>query len=105
MVIDNIGIDSGENSRAPKGDLVTDSWHCHVRLLQRGLDRHRLVRRGEHCEQPLDHLSVAPVAKGLDREGALLGSLGGEARDQDLRMKSFTYLASVRALNTCAGRR
>jgi len=37
IVMDNIGVDSGENSAGPKGDLVTDSWHCHVRLLQRGL--------------------------------------------------------------------
>ncbi len=37
LVMDNIGIDSGENSGGPKGDLVTDSWICHVRLLQRGL--------------------------------------------------------------------
>ncbi len=36
VVMDNIGIDSGENSAGPKGDLVTDSWHCHVRGLQRG---------------------------------------------------------------------
>jgi kynurenine formamidase len=36
LVMDNIGIDSGENSGGPKGDLVTDSWHCHVRGLQRG---------------------------------------------------------------------
>lgn len=36
LVMDNIGIDSGENSAGPKGDLVTDSWHCHVRGLQRG---------------------------------------------------------------------
>jgi kynurenine formamidase len=36
IVMDNIGIDSGENGAGPKGDLVTDSWHCHVRGLQRG---------------------------------------------------------------------
>lgn len=36
LAMDNIGIDSGENSGGPKGDLVTDSWHCHVRGLQRG---------------------------------------------------------------------
>ncbi|MGQ0665086.1 MAG: cyclase family protein [Pseudomonadota bacterium] len=36
LVMDNIGIDSGENSAGPKGDLVTDSWHCHLRGLQRG---------------------------------------------------------------------
>ncbi|MDP6705886.1 MAG: hypothetical protein QF893_06050 [Alphaproteobacteria bacterium] len=36
IVMDNIGIDSAENSAGPKGDLVTDSWHCHVRGLQRG---------------------------------------------------------------------
>ena len=36
LVMDNIGIDSGENSAGPKGDLVTDSWHCHARGLQRG---------------------------------------------------------------------
>jgi kynurenine formamidase len=36
LVMDNIGIDSGENSAGPKGDLVTDSWHCHMRGLQRG---------------------------------------------------------------------
>ncbi len=36
IAMDNIGIDSGENGRGPKGDLVTDSWHCHVRGLQRG---------------------------------------------------------------------
>jgi kynurenine formamidase len=36
LMMDNIGIDSGENARGPKGDMVTDSWHCHVRGLQRG---------------------------------------------------------------------
>ncbi|MDP6813941.1 MAG: cyclase family protein [Alphaproteobacteria bacterium] len=36
LAMDNIGIDSGENGAGPKGDLVTDSWHCHVRGLQRG---------------------------------------------------------------------
>lgn len=36
IAMDNIGIDSGENSGGPKGDLVTDSWHCHMRGLQRG---------------------------------------------------------------------
>jgi kynurenine formamidase len=36
LVMDNIGIDSGENGAGPEGDLVTDSWACHVRGLQRG---------------------------------------------------------------------
>jgi len=36
LAMDNIGIDSGESGAGPKGDLVTDSWHCHVRGLQRG---------------------------------------------------------------------
>jgi kynurenine formamidase len=36
VVMDNIGIDSGQSSRGPKGDLVTDAWHCHMRGLQRG---------------------------------------------------------------------
>ena len=36
LVADNIGIDSGQNGAGPKGDLVTDSWHCHLRGLQRG---------------------------------------------------------------------
>lgn len=36
LVMDNIGIDSGENGAGPNGDLVTDSWDCHMRGLQRG---------------------------------------------------------------------
>jgi kynurenine formamidase len=36
LAMDNIGIDSGENARGSKGDLVTDAWHCHARGLQRG---------------------------------------------------------------------
>ena len=37
IVMDNVAIDSGENGGGPKGDLVTDTFICHVRLLQRGL--------------------------------------------------------------------
>lgn len=36
LVMDNIGIDSGDSSAGDKGDLVVNSWHCHVRGLQRG---------------------------------------------------------------------
>jgi kynurenine formamidase len=36
IAMDNIGIDSGENAAGPRGDLVTDAWHCHMRGLQRG---------------------------------------------------------------------
>lgn len=35
IVIDNIGVDSGESSRG-KGDKWAGSWHSHVRGLQRG---------------------------------------------------------------------
>ncbi len=36
IVADNIGIDSGESAYGKEGKWI-DSWHAHVRLLQRGL--------------------------------------------------------------------
>ena len=47
IVADNIGIDSGE-SAIGADDKWTDSWHAHVRLLQRGL---KFVENGANLGQ------------------------------------------------------
>jgi|TARA_B100001971_G_scaffold197937_1_gene207115 kynurenine formamidase len=75
IAMDNIGIDSGENSRGPKGDLVTDSWHCHMRGLQRGW---KFLENGANLGQ----LAEAKPGSCMLFVGApkLVGGTGGPSR-------------------------
>ena len=75
VAMDNIGIDSGENSAGPKGDLVTDSWHCHVRGLQRGWKFvENAANLGQLAEAKLGSCSLFVGAP------KLVGGTGGPSR-------------------------